>query len=47
VRSWQDDVERTAKAAEIDVVRIGPDQLKADLALGEFVAERRLRKTHV
>lgn len=45
VRAWQDDIERSARGHDLDVVRIGPDHSSADLALGEFVAERRLRKT--
>jgi uncharacterized protein (DUF58 family) len=46
VRDWQDGVQRTAKDLELDVVRIGLDQTHADIALNEFVAERRLRKTY-
>jgi uncharacterized protein (DUF58 family) len=46
VRQWQDEVSRTAKDADLDVVRIGLDQAKADIELSEFVAERRLRKTY-
>lgn len=46
VREWQDGVERAAKDVELDVVRVGLDEAQADLALGEFVAERRLRKTY-
>ena len=46
VRAWQDDVQRAAKDVELDVVRIGLDQAQADIALGEFVAERRLRKMY-
>ena len=46
VRVWQDDVQRAAKAVELDVVRIGLDQSQADIALSEFVAERRLRKMY-
>lgn len=45
VRDWQARVEREAKDAGLDVVRVGVDQAQADIALGEFVAERRLRKT--
>ena len=45
VREWQDEVERAATDLEIDVVRLGLDETQADIALGEFVAERRLRKT--
>ncbi len=45
VRDWQAQVERSAKDAGLDVVRVGLDQRQADLELSEFVAERRLRKT--
>lgn len=45
VREWQDKVHRSAKDLELDVVQIGLDQTQADIALSEFVAERRLRKT--
>ena len=44
VRQWQDGVERAAKSADVDIVRIGIDSATTDLALAEFVAERRLRK---
>lgn len=44
VRDWQSGVERAARDADLDVVRVGLDPLIDDLALGEFVAERRLRK---
>ena len=46
VRQWQDRVQRTARDLDLDVVRVGPDKAQADVALTEFVAERRLRKTH-
>jgi uncharacterized protein (DUF58 family) len=46
VRQWQDDVAREAKAVDLDVVKIGLDQAKTDIALSEFVSERRLRKTY-
>ena len=46
VRAWQGEVYRMAKDLDIDVVQIGLDQTKADIALSEFVAERRLRKTY-
>jgi uncharacterized protein (DUF58 family) len=46
VRAWQDSVERAAKDVELDVVRFGRDETQADIALAEFVAERRLRKTY-
>src|SRR5262249_24581674 len=45
ITEWQAGVARTAKALDLDIVRIGPDTAQADLALSEFVAERRLRKT--
>jgi len=43
-RAWQDSVERTAKASNLDVLRLGLDDTQNAMALGEFVAERRLRK---
>lgn len=45
VRDWQAGVEGAAREAGLDVVRVGLDQTQSDVALGEFVAERRLRKT--
>jgi uncharacterized protein (DUF58 family) len=45
-REWQDGVQRTAKNYDLDVVRIGLDESRSDIALSEFVAERRLRKTY-
>ena len=44
VRRWQDDVAAMAKDVDLDVVRVGVDHTASDLALAEFVAERRLRK---
>ncbi len=44
VGDWQDEVARLAKSLDIDVVRFGVDPTASDLALAEFVAERRLRK---
>jgi uncharacterized protein (DUF58 family) len=44
VRRWQDEVAAMAKDADLDVVRIGTDAVVSDLALADFVAERRLRK---
>jgi len=44
VRRWQDEVAAMAKDADLDVVRVGRDESASDLALAEFVAERRLRK---
>jgi hypothetical protein len=43
-REWQGDIRRQAKELGLDVVSIGLDESKADLALSEFVVERRLRK---
>lgn len=44
VRAWQDEIGRTAKEAGLDVLRLEFDQTKADIALMEFVIERRLAK---
>jgi uncharacterized protein (DUF58 family) len=44
VSKWQDTVAVTARHSGLDVVRLGPDPAQSDLALAEFVAERRLRK---
>lgn len=44
VREWQDTVEALAKGLDLAVVRIGRDTAASDIALSEFVAERRLRK---
>ncbi len=43
-RAWQATVTRHAREADLDVVLLGPDQAAGDMALAEFVAERRLRK---
>jgi uncharacterized protein (DUF58 family) len=43
---WQARVRQNAKAIDLDVVVIGLDQAQSDIALTEFVVERRLRKTH-
>jgi hypothetical protein len=45
-REHQDGVQHAAKALDLDVVRVGLDQTASDIALSEFVAERRLRKTY-
>jgi uncharacterized protein (DUF58 family) len=44
VRTWQDSVAAMARDLDLDLVRIGSDAVASDLALSEFVAERRLRK---
>ena len=41
---WQADIERHARDAGIDVVRVGLDRWEMETALVEFTAERRLRK---
>jgi uncharacterized protein (DUF58 family) len=46
VRDWQTEVRRLAKDLDLDVVQVGLDSTKGDVALSEFVAERRLRKTY-
>ena len=46
VREWQTSVQAVAKDLDLDVVRLGFDQAKSDIALSEFVAERRLRKVY-
>jgi uncharacterized protein (DUF58 family) len=44
VRSWQDEVAAMARERDLDVVRVSADARRTDLALADFVAERRLRK---
>ncbi|MGE0393726.1 MAG: DUF58 domain-containing protein [Vicinamibacterales bacterium] len=44
VREWQDRVAGMARDADLDVVRVSVDAAATDLALAEFVTERRLRK---
>jgi hypothetical protein len=44
VREWQDEIARHAKDQDLDVVRLSLDQVKFDVALVEWVAERRLRR---
>lgn len=44
IRHWQARVAKDARALGLDVVVVGQDPLRTDIALGEFVAERRLRK---
>ena len=43
-RTWQDEVARMAKDNDLDVLRIGVDELQTAIAMSEFIAERRLRK---
>lgn len=44
IRRWQESVAQQAKSLDLDVVRLGVDQVKFDVALVEWVAERRLRR---
>lgn len=44
VGEWQDQIERTARDADLDVVRVGLDRWEMETALVKFTAERRLRK---
>ena len=44
VREWQEDVVRVAKQAGIDALRLEADPTRFDIALLEWVAERRLRR---
>lgn len=44
-REWQDEVQQMAKAADLDLLRFGLDEVASAIALSEFVAERRLRKS--
>ncbi len=42
--AWQAEVARLARHADLDVVVLGADESAGEIALAEFVAERRLRK---
>ena len=42
--AWQARVAQAARDAELDVVVLGVDEQRGELALAEFVAERRLRR---
>lgn len=44
VGEYQDAVARRAKALDLDVVRLSSDRTRFEIALMEFVAERRLRR---
>ncbi len=44
VGQWQGEIERLARDADLDVVRVGLDRWQMETALVEFAAERRLRK---
>jgi uncharacterized protein (DUF58 family) len=44
IRAWQDRIAAVARDVDLDVVRLPPGPEPFDLALTEFVAERRLRR---
>jgi hypothetical protein len=44
VKAWQNEIARQAKDHDLDVIRLSVDQVKFDVALVEWVAERRLRR---
>ena len=44
VGEWQDEIERLARSASLDLVRVGLDRWEMETTLVEFTAERRLRK---
>ena len=44
VEEWQAHVQRLARDADLDIVRVGLDRWEMETALVTFVAERRLRK---
>jgi uncharacterized protein (DUF58 family) len=43
-RTWQNEVAKLAKDNDLDVLRIGVNDVQTAIALSEFIAERRLRK---
>jgi uncharacterized protein (DUF58 family) len=44
IEEWQTEIERLARDADLDVVRVGLDRWEMETALVKFTAERRLRK---
>ncbi len=44
VRQWQDDIVRKARGSGLDVLPLALDQTEFDIALTEFVIQRRLRR---
>lgn len=44
VQAWQDEVAKMARRHDMDVLRLDTDQTKFDIALLEWVQERRLRR---
>ena len=45
IGEWQEEIERLARDADLDIVRVGLDRWEMETVLVNFVAERRLRKT--
>ena len=45
IEEWQQEVQRLARDANLDIVRVGLDRWEMETVLVNFVAERRLRKT--
>jgi uncharacterized protein (DUF58 family) len=44
IGEWQEAIERLARDADLDIVRVGLDRWEMETALVKFTAERRLRK---
>jgi uncharacterized protein (DUF58 family) len=44
VEEWQEEILRTARSVDLDIVRVGLDRWEMETTLAAFVAERRLRK---
>jgi len=47
IGEWQEHIERLARDADLDAVRVGLDRWEMETTLVNFVAERRLRKLDV
>src|SRR4029450_12257038 len=43
IEEWQEHIQRLARDADLDIVRVGLDRWEMETALVNFVAERRLR----
>ena len=44
IEEWQEEIQRLARDADLDIVRVGLDRWEMETVLVNFVAERRLRK---
>ena len=44
VEEWQEEIQRLARDADLDIVRVGLDRWEMETVLVNFVSERRLRK---